>query len=116
MIQLPPHVRVYQYVDPVDFRNGIDGLAGLCRSKLRQDPTSGSLFLFINRRRTAFKGLIFDGQGFWLFQKRFSQGRIRFWPSGTDGLTALQVQVLLYNGHPQGSDFAPDWKPVGRNQ
>ena len=112
MIQITPHLRIFQHVEPIDFRKGIDGLARVCRSKLRQDPMSGALFLFINRRRTAFKALIFDGQGFWLCQKRFSQGKIRFWPSGNGVLTAPQVQVLLYNGHPQASQIPEDWKKI----
>lgn len=112
MIQLTPHVRVFQHIEPVDFRKGIDGLAGVCRSRLGQDPMNGALFLFINRRRTAFKMLIYDGQGFWLCQKRFSQGRIRFWPTGGGLLTAPQVQVLLYNGHPQTSQIPKDWQKV----
>jgi transposase len=112
MIQLSPHMRIFLYVEPVDFRNGIDGLAGLCRLKLRQDPLSGAVFLFINRRRTSLKLLAYDGQGFWMCQKRLSQGKIKFWPKGDSALTAPQVQVLLYNGDPQGSNMAPAWKPL----
>jgi transposase len=112
MIQLSPHMRVFLHVEPVDFRNGIDGLMGLCRSRLRQDPMSGAVFLFINRRRTGLKLLAHDGQGFWLCQKRLSQGTIRFWPRGGESLTAPQVQVLLYNGDPCGSRMAPAWKPL----
>jgi transposase len=105
-------MRVFLFVDPVDFRNGIDGLAGLCRSKLRQDPMSGAVFLFISRRRNGIKLLLFDGQGFWLCHKRLSEGRIKFWPRGDTVLTAPQVQVLLYNGDPCGSRMAPAWKPL----
>jgi transposase len=112
MIQLAPHLRVFLFVDPVDFRNGIDGLAGLCRSRLRQDPMSGAVFLFINRRRHALKLLVYDGQGFWLCQKRLSRGTIKFWPRADVPLTAPQVQVLLYNGDPFGSRMAPAWKPL----
>ena len=112
MIQLSPQMRIFLFVEPVDFRNGIDGLAGLCRSKLRQDPMSGAVFLFINRRRTGLKLLAYDGQGFWLCQKRLSQGKVTFWPRGDAALTAPQVQVLLYNGDPCGSKIAPPWRPL----
>jgi transposase len=112
MIQLSPHVRVLLFVEPVDFRNGIDGLAGLCRTRLRQDPMSGTLFLFINRRRNGLKVLIYDGQGFWLCHKRLSQGTIKFWPSPGTTLTAMQVQVLLYNGDPCSTKMTPAWKPL----
>jgi len=112
MIQLTPHMRIFQCVEPVDFRNGIEGIGGLCRKKLNQDPTSGAVFIFINRRRNAFKLLVHDGQGMWLCHKRFSQGRIRFWPIGDGVLTAPQLQVLLYNGHPSESQISPDWKKI----
>ncbi len=114
MIQLSPHMRVFLFLSPVDFRNGIDGLAGLCRARLHQDPMSGAVFLFINRRRNALKLLVYDGQGFWLCQKRFSQGKITFWPRVDTTLSAPQLQVLLYNGDPGGSQIAPEWKPLSR--
>jgi len=85
---------------------------GFAELELKQDPMNGGLFIFINRRRTAVKILVYDGQGFWLCQKRFSKGRIRFWPKDGASLTAPQVQVLLYDGHPQASDMAPAWRPL----
>ncbi|MBF0503251.1 MAG: IS66 family insertion sequence element accessory protein TnpB [Candidatus Riflebacteria bacterium] len=112
MIQLSPHMRVFVYVTPVDFRSGIDGLAGVCRSKLGQNPMSGAVFLFINRHRAAMKLLTFDGQGFVMCHKRLSQGKFKFWPQSTYALTGPQVLVLLYNGDPCGSKMAPAWKPL----
>lgn len=112
MIQLSPGMRVFLHVDPVDFRNGIDGLAGACRRQLKQDPMSGAVFLFINRQRKSLKLLVYDGQGFWLCQKRLSKGRFRYWPTDKRQLTAPQLQVLLYDGHPEASDIAPAWKPL----
>ncbi|MFZ2960352.1 MAG: IS66 family insertion sequence element accessory protein TnpB [Candidatus Ozemobacteraceae bacterium] len=105
-------MRIFLYIEPIDFRNGIDGLVGLCRSKLGQNPLNGAVFLFINRRRTALKLLGYDGQGFCLCQKRLSQGRFKFWPRSNATLTAPQVQVLLHNGDPCGSNMAPAWKPL----
>ncbi len=66
MIQLPPQLSIMLAYDPVDFRKGIDTLAALCRNRLNDDPFSGTVFLFRNRRGTALKLLIYDGQGFWL--------------------------------------------------
>jgi transposase len=54
-----------------------DGLAALCRQKFEQDSMSGCAFIFRNRRRTSIKILFYDGQGFWLCQKRFSQGHMQ---------------------------------------
>jgi transposase len=63
MIQITPQMRILVAVEAVDFRNGIDGLARVCKQQLRSDPFSGALFVFCNRRRTALKILVYDGQG-----------------------------------------------------
>src|SRR5882757_4540093 len=84
MLQITPHVRILVAVEPVDLRKGIDGLAQLCREKLGADPFSGYVFIFRGRRATAIKLLAFDGQGFWVAQKRLSKGRFRWWPTGQD--------------------------------
>jgi hypothetical protein len=75
-------MRIFVATEPADFRRGIDGLAALCRQRLEQDPMNGCAFVFRNRRGTAIKILLYDGQGFWLCQKRLSQGRFRHWPTG----------------------------------
>lgn len=77
MIQVTPHMKILLAVNPVDFRKGLDGLAGLSRKVLHSDFFSGYLFVFINRRRTMIKVLYFDTQGFWLCQKRLSKGRFK---------------------------------------
>jgi transposase len=117
MIQLTPHMRILVAVEPADFRRGIDGLARLCRQELKSDPFSGTVFVFRNRRATAVKLLISDGQGFWLAQKRLSTGRFRFWPtSGSEGATTLeahQLQLLLSAGDPRAAaTAAPPWRAV----
>src|SRR5262245_63807118 len=66
MIQLIPQLRILLACQPVDFRNGIDGLASVCKRALEEDPFSGALFVFRNRRGTALKLLCYDGIGFWL--------------------------------------------------
>ena len=60
-------------------RKGFDGLYGLVRDQLRQDPMSGHLFLFSNRQRTRVKVLAWDGSGLWVCAKRLEKGRFR-WP------------------------------------
>src|SRR5262249_43795182 len=105
-------------VEPADFRRGIDGLARLCQQKLQHDPFTGAVFVFRNRRATAVKALMYDGQGFWLCHKRLSQGRFGWWPSaesdaGAVRLAAHQLAVLLSAGNPTATAAAPDWRPVG---
>jgi transposase len=99
MIQLTPQMRILIAVEAVDFRKGIDGLVGLCKKVIRVDPFSGYVFVFGNRRKTAIKILSYDGQGFWLCQKRLSTGRFLWWPKGVESavsyLAAHDLQLLL---------------------
>ena len=78
MIQVTPQMRILVAVEPADFRKGIDGLARLCKEALKRDPFGGGVFVFRNRRATAIKALVYDGQGFWLCHKRLSRGRFRW--------------------------------------
>ena len=119
MLQVTPQMKILVAAEPVDFRRGIDGLARLCRETLRQDPLGGVVFVFRNRKRTALKVLMYDGQGFWLCHKRLSQGRFPWWPSGGEAsevsqrLAAHQLSVLLAAGDPTRTGAAADWRPVG---
>jgi transposase len=116
MIQLTPQMRLLVAVAPVDFRCGIDGLARLCREVLSSDPFSGTVFVFRNRRATAVKLLTYDGQGFWLCQKRLSEGRFRHWPDDRADvrceLLAHELTVLLAGGNPERTHAAPQWRRV----
>ncbi len=117
MLQITPQMKILVAVQPAAFRCGIDGLARLCRDTLQHDPFSGTVFVFRNRKGTALKALTYDGQGFWLCQKRLSRGRFPWWPSAGDGtaprLAAHQLAVLLAAGNPTGTGAAADWRPVG---
>jgi len=117
MLQITPQMKILVATAPTDFRRGIDGLARLCQQSLAQDPFVGAVFVFRNRKGTALKVLMYDGQGFWLCHKRLSQGRFPWWPSATAGgvqrLAAHQLSVLLAAGNPTRTGAAPDWRPVG---
>jgi len=117
MLQITPQMRILVAVEPADFRCGIDGLARVCQEVLQQDPFGGSMFVFRNRRGTAVKVLVYDGQGFWLCHKRLSSGRFRWWPRperrASLTLAAHQLHVLLSAGNPARTQAAPDWRPVG---
>lgn len=116
MLAITPQMKVLVAVAPADFRKGIDGLVQLCKQVLGQDPFAGTVFCFRNRRGTAIKVLVYDGQGFWLCHKRLSEGRFRWWPSSTDAATrqlaAHQMAVLLSAGNPERTAAAPPWRPV----
>ena len=114
MIQVTPQMRVLVAVEPVDFRNGIDGLAQLCRERLRSDPFSGWVFVFRSRTGQSIKVLVHDQLGFWLCQKRLSQGRFRHWPKGNGQsaeLLAHELQVLICAGNPATTGVPAVWRP-----
>lgn len=116
MIQIVPQLKVLVAYEPVDFRKGIDSLAAVCRQQFQLDPFLGTLFVFRNRSGTALKLLVYDGQGFWLAQKRFSKGRLQWWPRQTTGvveaLPAEQLTVLIYNGLPPLAGIPEPWRRV----
>jgi transposase len=80
---LGPATKIYLGVESVDMRKGFEGLFGLVRDHLGQDPLSGYLFLFTNRTRTRLKALVWDGSGLWVCAKRLERGRFR-WPEAMD--------------------------------
>jgi transposase len=115
MLQITPQMRILVAVEPADFRKGIDGLCRLSRDVLKADPHSGYVFVFCNRRRTSIKILTYDGQGFWLCQKRLSAGRFSWWKDkGEEKVSvfaAHQLQQLLWNGKPKGDENI-FWKKI----
>ena len=117
MISIGPQTRILVQTAPANFRCGIDGLAAQCREVLQQDPFSGTLFVFRNKAGTSIKILFYDSQGFWLAQKRFSEGKIKYWPRSegnalTQQLAARELHTLLWNGNPAGAAFAPEWRKL----
>ena len=115
MLQITPLSRILAAVNPIDFRKGIDGLAGVCLSQLAQDPLSGTIFLFRNQANNAIKVLVYDGQGFWLCVKRLSKGKFDWWPTNsgvTVKIDCRELQTLIWNGNPSKAKFSEDWKKV----
>jgi len=115
MIQLTSQMRILVAIEPADFRKGIDGLSQLCRNEFDENPFCGSVFVFRNRRKTAIKALVYDGQGFWLCQKRLSRGKFKHWPGGETRLGELEAHellILLRGGDPSELVTAPVWRKV----
>lgn len=80
MIAAGPATRVFLVAGATDMRKGFDGLAGLVRTQLGEEPLSGHLFVFANATRTRLKILFWDGSGLWVCSKRLERGRFN-WPS-----------------------------------
>ena len=98
MFGLGPATKIYVAAEPVDMRKGFEGLYGLVRDHLGQDPLSGHLFLFTNRTHTRLKALVWDGSGLWVCAKRLEQGRFS-WPgqaqSDSARLRSEELMALL---------------------
>ena len=74
MLSLSPATRVFLALAPIDGRKGFNGLYTLVKETLQQEPTSGFLFVFLNKRRNRLKILTYDGSGLWMLTKRLDRG------------------------------------------
>ncbi len=93
MLSLPPSVRIFVACGATDLRKSFDTLSVLVKDVLCQDPFSGHLFAFFNRRRDRVKLLVWDRSGYWLFYKRLEEGTFRI--PGTGKSVELSVRDLL---------------------
>jgi transposase len=91
MLTLPPSVRIFAAVQPVDARKSFDGLSAVVRECLQGDPMTGHLYVFINRRGDVAQILFWDRTGFVVMRKRLEAGTFRL-VRGADG-TASQVEI-----------------------
>ena len=88
MLSLSTSTRIFISLGATDMRKGFDGLCGLVTSQLQQDPLSGSLFLFINRRRDRLKILYWDGDGLAIWYRRLEQGTFQL-PNAGENCAAV---------------------------
>jgi len=99
VLTLPPTVRVYVALDPVDMRKSHHGLAAIVSEQLGLDPLSGHLVLFVNRRRNLMKLLWFDRSGLALLYKRLERGTFQLPEVDGDAqrveVDAAQLSMIL---------------------
>jgi transposase len=97
MLSLAANVRILLYTEPVDMRRSFDGLSVLVMDVLDENPLSGQLFVFRNRRGDKLKVLYSDGQGLCLFYKRLEKGRFPILNTPATGvrLSTRELQLLL---------------------
>lgn len=100
------HTKVYLARDPADMRKSFPGLMVLTEAVLRQEPSSGHLFMFLNRRRDMMKILYWDGTGFCIWAKRLERGSFQRPPAvAEEQHTCLELSVTQWSMILQGIDL-----------
>lgn len=95
--------KVFLCVQPTDMRKSYEGLSALTQSVLHQDPLSGHVFVFMNKKRDRVKLLYWHLNGFCLWQKRLEKGQ--FYLSSSQGSRALSLSLYQLSGLFQGIDW-----------
>jgi len=95
VISFPSAVRIFLCTQDVDLRKSFDGLSGLVHECFGQDPLSGHLFLFLNRRRDRIKMLYFDRDGLAIWYKRLEAGSYQMPQATQDGIELQPAQFAM---------------------
>jgi transposase len=98
VLNVPAKVRIFLCRSAIDMRKGFDGLQGVVLEVLRQDPLSGDLFVFLNKRRDRMKLLIWEGDGMLIVYKRLERGTFALPAGSGDALTLSSAQLALLLG------------------
>jgi transposase len=116
MILLPRAVKVYFATEPVNLRKSFDGLSNEVRGVLRQDPLSGHVFVFVNRRKTQVKLLVWTRGGFTVVHKRLERGTFAFAGRMTSHdkcvvIDAHELGMLLEGIDVERGQLSKRWEP-----
>ena len=99
MLHLSPSCTYYLYCGITDMRKGFDGLSGIIQSQMSLSALCGAVFIFLNRRRTQVKLLVWEGDGFAIYYKRLERGTYELpqaaGSSSTLSMDARQLQLIL---------------------
>lgn len=93
MMFLPRAVKVYVGTVPCSLRRSFDGLSNEVRGLLMKDPLSGHVFVFLNRRKTQVKLLVWTRGGFTIVHKRLERGTFSFTAQVTEGVRSVEIDV-----------------------
>ena len=110
MIGLVPTSRIFLRRQPTDMRKSFDGLSGLVRGELGQDPLAGDLFVFVNRRRDFVKALYWDRDGLALWAKRLARGCFALSPDGPPEIGRDELALLLEGVRARVVSRSPRWR------
>jgi transposase len=121
VLTLPPAVRVFLCCEPTDMRKSFDGLEAATRHVIKQDPLSGHLFVFQNRRGNIAKVLFWDRSGLCILAKKLERGRFRLPIEVAPGQTQVEVEaaelaLMLEGIDLRGARRRPRWAPRKSSQ
>lgn len=121
MILLPRAVRIYVARDPANLRKSFEGLSNEVRHALSSDPLSGHVFLFLNRRRTQVKMLVWTRGGYTIVHKRLERGRFSFPDRISPDATRVEIDghelAMLLEGLEVAQErHAQRWNPPARER
>ena len=120
VILLPRSIRIYVATAPANLRKSFEGLSNEVRSVLLCDPLSGHVFLFLNRRRTQVKMLMFTRGGYTVVHKRLERGRFTFPSQVREDVARVEIDthelaMLLEGLVPTTRRAALRWNPAQRS-
>jgi len=105
--------RIFLVAGPTDMRKSFNGLAGIVRERLQDNPMSRDLFFFCNRGKNRLKVLVCDESGMWVLTKRLDRGTFA-WPASTADVVKVEYReeqlALLLNGFDAESLRARPWR------
>jgi len=123
MLTLPPSVRIFAAVEPVDARKSFDGLAAVVRERLGGDPMTGHMFFFINRRGDVAQILFWDRTGFVVMRKRLEAGTFRLARNAEGNMSHLEIDAAELGLMLEGIDLGTvkrrkrfKWEPQSTTQ
>jgi transposase len=111
MLSLSPATRVFLATQPIDGRKSFNGLSVLVKETLQQEPTSGFLFVFVNKARNRLKVLFWDGSGLVLCTKRLESGRFAA-PLGQGQSQCLRPEELTLLMHGMEGSSRRQWQRI----
>jgi transposase len=119
MMLLPRAVRVYVATTPCNLRRSFEGLTNEVRATLAMDPLSGHVFVFLNRRRTMVKLLVWTRGGFTIVHKRLERGTFTFPRQVRPEVTSVELDadelaMLLEGIDVSRARRSPRWEPLSQ--
>lgn len=116
MILVPRSVRVYFATQPANLRRSFEGLSNEVREVLRHDPLAGHVFVFLNRRKTQVKLLVYTRGGFTIVHKRLERGTFTFPARIVESVASIEIDVhelamLLEGIDVRHTHTAARWEP-----